>query len=104
MQVKLQLYNLGGYYRSSKEIQVGDKVCPANGFTSVGIIVDIKEPAKDSYGGNQYTILWATGNKKGKKLIHDGRNLVSVKHYLAACHLRLDKAEALLAEANQFGV
>lgn len=100
MNIKLSNYTLS---YSCDKAKIGDKVCPANGLTKVGTIVKIVKH-RDSWEGNTYTIVWNTGRTKGVTSEHPGRNLVKLNDYMAAIREHVSDSEALLKEANQFGL
>src|SRR5271166_7074145 len=105
MNIKISYYSLRSNY-NDKHAKHGDLVCPCNGASSVGRIVDIKPPGKDDndWEGATYTVVWGTGKKKGKRTEHRGSTLVLLKLYLSAVNADLDKINALIQEAESFGM
>lgn len=105
MNIKLSYYTLRSDY-NDKHAKHGDLVCPSNGASSVGKVVEIKPAGEDDndWEGSNYVVLWATGNKKGKRSTHRGHTLVLLKLYLAAIDKDLSKINALIKEAEAFGM
>jgi hypothetical protein len=106
MNIKLANYSLRKYFGNEDEAKQGDFVCPSNGASSVGRIVDIKLQDEDDvdWEGNTYTILWCTGRKKGKRSDHKGHTLVLLKMYIAEVNKDLAKVTSLIEEAKAFGM
>lgn len=106
MNVKLADYSLKGYCPKEYSAQIGDKVCPANGPSKVGTIVQIRKADKysGSWEGKNYMVVWNTGPQKGKTSEHRGCTLVNLKFYIAAVQTELNKITDLLQEANKYGL
>src|SRR5208337_2057179 len=103
MNIKLAAYSLR--YSRSDNVQHGTLVCPANGATSVGTTVEIgKKKGTFEWEGRDFTVVWATGNKRGKKMIHRGWTLVDLRQYLAAIKEETDRIDALIQEASTMGM
>lgn len=94
---------MGSYDNPKHKAKHGDRVCPANGIKSVGIVIDIKHGSDDWLGKN-YTILWGTGKKRGSISKHPGKNLVNLKCYLEAIQKHIEEVDALLQEASTVGM
>lgn len=105
MNIKISCYSLRQSY-NEKHVKHGDLVCPANGATSVGKIVEIAPIGEDDndWEGKNYTVVWGTGKKKGKRSVHRGCTLVLLKLYLAAVQKDLDAVNKLISEAESFGM
>lgn len=103
MQVKLTNYRM-----DSENPTIRMRVCPSNGATSIGIVVDI-EPldAEDSGWSARYyreiTVMWATGKRRGTHSKHPACNLVDFDKYMNRIKEESDKLEKLSQEANSFG-
>jgi|SRR5271166_4714830 len=105
MNIKISYYSLRSNY-NDKHAKHGDLVCPCNGASSVGRIVEIKPCGEDDndWEGRNYTVIWGTGKKKGKRSEHRGHTLVLLKLYLAAVDSDLKKINDLIKEAEAFGM
>lgn len=102
MNIRLANYTL--HYDRNNALKHGDKVCPANGASSVGMIVNI-EKRRNDWEGSLYTVLWGSPkSKRGKTSAHPGRNLVDVKRYLEAIQKEADAINALIDEASTLGM
>lgn len=105
MNIKLTYYNITHSWNNSK-ISHGTQVCPCNGATSVGTIVDISK-RKQEYRKNlpaTVTVLWGTGKKRGKKTLHPPENLINFTEYLAAVKDQYDELQKLQDEAKSMGM
>ena len=76
MQVKMTQFRLDNYYYNQEtEIKPGVHVCPANGCTSVGTIVDVGPIVEAAWGNSKepewVRVLWGTGKKRGKLVQHE---------------------------------
>lgn len=105
MNVKLSTYSLRSDY-NDKHAKCGDFVCPANGVTSIGKIVEIKPIGEDDseWEGRNYVVVWGTGKKAGKRSEHRGSTLVLLKLYLERVNKELKDTNALIKEAEHFGM
>lgn len=105
MNIKISRFSLSSTY-NDKHVKHGDFVCPANGATSVGRIVEIQPPNidEDEWEGKNYVVVWSTGKKKGKKSTHRGHTLVLLKLYLDAVHHDLGHINGLIEEAQAYGM
>lgn len=109
MQIKISMFNLAGYY-NNEPIVPGMHVCPCNGTTSVGTIVDVGPLKKvDSYYVNKklpvyIKVVWGTGSKRGKVTILPAKCLINFDKYLEAIKKNYDKLEALKKEAAMLGM
>lgn len=109
MQIKISDYNLTAYYHTPV-IEPGMKVCPCNGATSVGIVIDVstKKASINSYEKKKYpetvTVLWGTGTKRGKKMLHKPDSLVDLDGYMQAIKRSYDKLDEMVKEAQTIGM
>ena len=106
MNIKLANYSLRKYFGNEEQVKQGDFVCPSNGASSVGRIVNITPQGEDDpdWEGNTYTVLWCTGRKKGKQTDHRGFTLVLLKLYIEEVNKDLAKVTSMIEEAQAFGM
>jgi hypothetical protein len=109
MQIKISMFNLADYYNDDK-IVPGMHVCPCNGATSVGTIVDVGPLVKSNsfYASKKLPkfikVVWGTGSKRGKVIMHQANSLVNFDKYLEAIKRDYDKLEDLKREAATLGM
>ena len=85
------------------------KVCPCNGATSLGTIVEVskKKVSDTHYRKNipeSVEVIWATGKKRGKRTCQSPHSLVDFTAYTTAVKAAYDKLEQLREEASTFGL
>jgi hypothetical protein len=105
MQVKLTNYRLNDYYRiKDHKIKLGIHVCPANGCTKIGTIVEVGPMEAHSYHNHEepewVKIRWSTGSKKGKIEQKEPDSLVNADLYLAAIHQEYSRVTDMMEEAK----
>lgn len=106
MQIKLTYYNLASYYEPVS-IVPGLRVCPSNGAKSIGVITHIGKISVDRWNRKlpiDVTVLWTTGNKRGKQSVNTPDTLTAFDAYMAAVKSEYDKLDTLSKEALRFGL
>lgn len=108
MNVSISSFSLGNWYRKDP-IVPGMKVCPSNGVSSVGTITEIGPPSATNglYGNGipqSITVLWGTGNKRGKITTVEPDRLADLNAYIACCEEYIYGFNKLIAEANTLGM
>lgn len=84
---------------------IGKKVCPCNGSSPVGIIVDIgKSLDEHYYRTREVTVLWATGKKRGKREVKSSHLLTDFDAFFAAHKKEFDALQASMDEAATVGL
>lgn len=108
MQIKISQFRLDNYYRDDP-VTPGIKVCPSNGPTSVGVITEVGKLVSGGYHYSKkhpesVTVVWATGKKRGKRLVHEPGTLADFDKYMGAIKKAHDELESLRTEAETLGL
>lgn len=109
MNIRLASYSLSSMFGRSgvtKSSMIGVKVCPTNGTSSVGTIVDIGKKIHAPYHfytNYELKILWGYGPKKGQLETKSSGLVVHFDNYLAAIRKECNQLEAKAIEASTVG-
>lgn len=105
MNIRLADHKLGGWNDGTK-IQVGTKVCSGNGAYSVGIVVDVGKSESKGYPwrGRSITVLWGTGNKRGKREVKNSTLLTNFDAFLKTHREEYERLQKMADEASTVGL
>lgn len=110
MNIRISNYKLDGWGNEAKDIVPGVLVCPANGCSSIGTIVEVGKIVPSDYHTNRklpedVTVLWGSPvRKKGKRTKHSLDTLVDINRYLSEVREQVNAIETMIAEAKTLGL
>lgn len=109
MNIKLSNYEISSLLRRqhlTKASLIGIKVCPLNGTTSVGTVINVGKKTKTPYYdaiSYELKILWGSGSKRGKVELKSSGLVADFGRYLTAIKTEYDMLEAKAIEASTVG-
>lgn len=107
MSIHINDFRVSERYYSKDLSEPGMKVCPCNGMTSVGTVIDFGKRTSNCWNGLTYAnvkVLWGTGKKRGKVSEHPAYNLIDLVSYLEAIKKELSQIESMIQEASTVGL
>lgn len=105
MNIKLSRYSLSN--SRYKNIIPGMRVASSNGVSNIGVIIAIGKIVKDYWKEDKpedVTVLWGSGNKRGKFTKHDPENLIDVDAYINCIETHCDYLKTLQNAAKNVGL